>query len=659
MSAPPTVETLERSASAVKRIESGRIEGALGPSDDSTAAWISRAAIVSVAIGLFRYTWAHWGDFQLDCGREVYVPAAILQGKLLYRDIWYMYGPLAPYVQSGLFRIFGIHMNVLYGFGLTLAIGVALVTFEIGRRLTLGVIASLVTPLFFLAEAFHPFIFNFAFPYSYAACLGSFLGLACLYFVLRHCSTRRSSYLACAALLGGLVLLTKQEIGYACLLLLAFEISALHLIHRSKTELAKNALWYVAGLAPAAAVYGWFIWKVSAKVLLIENWISTPGTYFMRTFGKKMMGDQGFRFDPSELMEFAEFAVLSLVLWWAVAWLNARMIERFRLRSRRSIALLILGNLIPVAIVLHTSWAAKLLLVPLMRTFGNRAFFIETLAGIRGFLGPIILPKGIFLVGIVFLGCSLYKLWRTRHLGLPECALAIYALLVGLRQMAGVSQQTAVFFNISLVLIFIIVLKQAVNWASGNLDATRRGWLVTSFLAAEGVCLFLMHFPNPTPQPTALTTSIGTIYTEPDIAALAPQIMSFMKAHTKNGKDVLALPEAPILYVLTGMECPTRWYSLVPGYVAPEQEPEYIQEIKAADIKYVLISNRDVHEYGIAPFGVGYNQSIYHWIMANYVKVGQFGPLNSSARAFAMAAYAKKESVTPGSLKRTQFLPLP
>ncbi len=42
----------------------------------------------------------HWGDFQIDNGRELYVPVSILHGKLLYRDIWYMYGPLAPYQPS-------------------------------------------------------------------------------------------------------------------------------------------------------------------------------------------------------------------------------------------------------------------------------------------------------------------------------------------------------------------------------------------------------------------------------------------------------------------------------------------------------------------------------------------------------------------------------
>src|SRR5258708_16616853 len=144
--------------------------------------WIARAVIVSVAGALAWYTWGHWGDFQIDNGRELYVPAEILKGKLLFRDLWYMYGPLAPYLKALLFRIFGVHLTVLFIFGLTLTIVAALVTFEIARQFHLGLVTSMVPSLFFLVEAFYPFIGIFVVPYSYASSLPSFLGLACFYF---------------------------------------------------------------------------------------------------------------------------------------------------------------------------------------------------------------------------------------------------------------------------------------------------------------------------------------------------------------------------------------------------------------------------------------------------------------------------------------------
>jgi hypothetical protein len=62
--------------------------------------------------------------------------------------------------------------------------------------------------------------------------------------------------------------------------------------------------------------------------------------------------------------------------------------------------------------------------------------------------------------------------------------------------------------------------------------------------------------------------------------------------------------------------------------VAPEQEQEYINEVVSNQVQYVLIANRILAEYKVPGFmNGGYNHSIYRWIMANYVQVGQFGPV--------------------------------
>jgi hypothetical protein len=590
--------------------------------------WPARMAIVLFACAMAWHTWAHWGDFQIDNGRELYVPAEILKGKLLFRDLWYMYGPLAPYLKALLFRIFGVHLTVLYGLGLTLTVGTALLIFEIARFSGLGLIGSLLPSAFFLTESFYPFIRNFVFPYSYAASLGTFLGLACLYFVLRHISSQRDSHLASASVLCSLVVLTKQETGFACVVLLAATIVASDLVRHSQRVLLRRVAICLAALFPAVAVYAWFIAKVSAHTLFIENWVSTPGTYFMRTFSKTTMAEQGFRFVPSELLQAAAFSALGLLLWGLMAFLSAFAVKKWGLQSRWSIAT-----------------ASLIVLLPLW--FGAVAFVVMFPYGVVRFpndftrfvvlpLTEGIFPKGIFLIVFGFL---LNVAWDLRKKPretavLQKAALSSFAVLLGMRQMMELRPNLflcAVYFNVPAFLVFVLVVVQVIRYFCRSLDAQRQNTIIASFLFAETVFLFLLFQPRPDMLPAKFTSEYGSLYTASDAAKLLPQLVDFMKTHTKNGKDILMLPEPPSLYVFSGTEAPTKWYSLVPGELDPVQEPEFIRQAEASQVRYVLISDRSFNEYGVRGFiNRGYSHGIYSWIMANFTKVQQFGPLRDA-----------------------------
>jgi len=279
----------------------------------------------------------------------------------------------------------------------------------------------------------------------------------------------------------------------------------------------------------------------------------------------------------------------------------------------------------------------------------------------------IIFPKGIFFLGVFFLIYAVWKLWRTRKWGaeIQGVALGIYAILDSVRQMMELRPNNiykcAVFFNVPVFLIFVILVDRTIRWAARSLDARRRDFLAGSLLSAETVLLFVLFFPHPESLPAKvttdfgtfyssrdITTDFGTFYTSRDIAILAPQIISFMKTHTKNRKDILVLPEPPTYYVLAGMEAPTRWYSLMPGYLAPEQEPEFIKEAVSNQVRYVLIAHRSMPEYGPIHFGVGYAESIYRWIMANYTKAGQFGPVPGEPYPPYIVSIYEKKDVAPG-----------
>src|SRR6476619_6142273 len=75
--------------------------------------WAGPVAIVLTGIGMTVWTWQTWADVLIDFGREVYVPWQLTQGKVLYRDIAYFNGPLSPYLNTLVFKIFGVSLMSL------------------------------------------------------------------------------------------------------------------------------------------------------------------------------------------------------------------------------------------------------------------------------------------------------------------------------------------------------------------------------------------------------------------------------------------------------------------------------------------------------------------------------------------------------------------
>ena len=75
-------------------------------------------ALLLLAYGLLLLgMWQRWTQPLIDHGREMNLPARLAAGETLYQDVQFLYGPFAPYFNAALYRIFGIHLNVLHTAG--------------------------------------------------------------------------------------------------------------------------------------------------------------------------------------------------------------------------------------------------------------------------------------------------------------------------------------------------------------------------------------------------------------------------------------------------------------------------------------------------------------------------------------------------------------
>ncbi len=597
----------------------GIIGARLGSANED---FVARAAIAAVFIFLTVYTWGRWGDLQIDCGREVYVPVEILKGRMLYRDIWYPYGPLVPYMQAILVWCFGLHLNTFYCFGLFLNLSIAYLVYSLARRL-LPPVTSVVVSIVCLRQGFSEYIFNYVFPYSYAAVVGLVLGLVCIYFLFQYVDTRVNRKLVFASLAAGLALLCKQELGAASLVALGFVMVWDFIENRSFAALFRQALMIAPGVLLAALVYGWFFWRLTPDFMLRENFALSPNSPFMKNVGPRWIAEQGFRLVPSEMRATFASVVFSLGVWFFGArFFSGAISNRWMLPASIGFFILVLiGTASPFG------WAQIPYNLSFMAAFPTGMYWIA----------PVILIAAIAgLPGVPD---------RSTHRIIA--LLAVFAMALASRVMFRILREGySIYYDPPLFIIFMIAVTAVLWFGARRLIRTDRLHLINCFLVVDAVWLLLVPFPEHY-QPVPLETPIGTIFTQPAEAIAVPQMISFVRAQAAAGKHVLILPEFPMLYVMGGTEAPSRWYELVPGLIDSAGENQLISDAESQHVESVIITNRQTFEYGFPYFGIDWGKDIYRWINSNFEQAGEFGKFERRSDApFAALLYKRRQSAS-------------
>ena len=583
-----------------------------------------RGFVLVVAIALAWYSWARWGDIQVDLGREVYVPVEILKGRMLYRDLWYPYGPLVPYVQALLLWCFGVHLNTFYCFGIFLTLSITFLSYSLARRF-IPPIGAAVVSIVCLRQGFWEFLFNYVFPYSYSAVVGLTLVLVCIYFLFQYVDTRSDCRLVLASLAAGLALLCKQEFGAAAMLAIGFVMVWDLVANRSLMGLFHQIFMIAPSILLVALVYGWFFWRLTPDFMLRENFALSPRSPFMKTVGQGYIARGGFRFVPTELATTFAKIVLSLAIWFLAAQFFVVAV-----RKRWMLALSSLG-----LILVLIGWASP-------HWWAHLPYRVCRLAA---------WPIGMYWVAPAILIAAIAGL--PRGLDQPtRCSiglLAAFGMALALRVFVVVPMGGySIYYDPPLFILFMIAVTALLGFGARHLVPTDRLHLINCFLAMDAVWLLLVPFPGHVSKAARVETPIGTIFGEPAEAVLVPQIVSFLRVQAAEGKRVLILPEFPMLYVMGGMDAPSRWYELVPGMLDTVDERQFISDAESQDVEYVIITNRRTPEYGYPYFGIDWGQDIYRWVNTNFVQSGEFGRFARTIDA-PFAALIFKRRTLPGA----------
>lgn len=554
-----------------------------------TRNWLPWVWLAVVYLLLVAVSWKRWVNPIVDCGREMYLPWQIAEGKMLYRDLFFMYGPLVPYWHALLFKVLGVHLNVLYAVGLTLVALQAGLIFVIARRLLSTTFALLAPMLFMTQFAFRPTLGNLVFPYSFNAEYASVLNLIALWLVLRHSEQKLAGKpLVCAGLCVGLSLLAKQEIGVAGLIFLL--IFAVVSIRNSRSAIRDFIAPAGITIALPLLGYGWFASQIGFGSLLHDYLWPREILGQMKFFEQYVVGTL---FAPRAVLYLAGLALLGAGALSAIlfgAWAASRYLHR----------------------VAGTVWIFLVALPLIISDFSDPFFRFLELNHIHA--GNILL---LFIALIVAFRSRSTLLWIT-----------LFAIVSAWRAplFAGISAYSSFFMPASII-VFLWLWTEWIPRLWPKIDIAtwqRHAAIVFSILCALhiGRTVAISHTQLTYP----LSTQRGSMFVHRDIGPVLKETADFILAKTKPNEPLLLFPEEASLYFLCDRHSPSKYYQFAPALIANAREEQcLINDADAAKVRIVTVSNRATTEYGKPYFGLDYYPRIREWLLANFHLVKTIG----------------------------------
>ena len=609
---PAPASPVERDRTSIDAATSNFLDAEGGSKPWNLKTYVALLLLTALwAVQVF-FTWAAWGNLTIDSGHEMYIPTLLAQGKVLYRDVWYPYGPAAPYFNSYLFRLFGVSLNVLYWAGSLSALCSAIFLYLAGKRLSspfLGLTAGAVL----LLQAFQPSLFCFPLPYSFSTVYGCVLGCFFLWIAIVALSKPSTWWILAAGSVAAAALVFKPEFGTACYGTLVPLVAVRGFSQQSWRRIIKDTLAILPGIVACGLVFLWMVSLEGVEFITQENLVGWPTSYFMKRYGKMWLAHNGFTVSGSDfenaLIRAIPIAGVLLatfcVLWWK--------------RSDRQASLV---KIMTVLVVILYLTKTNLLISPLQT--------VELV------LTTIFFPQDMVLYVMVAALVAWGYFWKRRNDNASHWAgIALLFTFSGLLAFRILMKMQAndypIYYNGPVVLSFLFLACLVIPRSGRTRRFVFLGELTICLACLAAAGLPSLRFEAAARKFVPLKTERGTIRVSKRMAENYEAAIKFMKEKDATGETVLSVPEDTSLYFLSGMNCPTRVPLFVPGVLAPgKMTEEMIREIDREPVRYLLWSNRIFSEFGTPVFGRDFDREVGDYLKANYHPVRRLTPVTES-----------------------------
>lgn len=362
-------------------------------------------AIIIACFFLFAWiSWAKLAEPIWDTSHEVEIPARLLAGQLLYRDVETYYGPLAYYANALVLLLFGQHLEAFYIVGLALGLATTLLVYYLAKPLTNAPWAVVCTICLQIYCVFSlGGLFNFVVPYSYGAVYATVLCLVAFTALDRYAQTSKVRWLVLAATTSGFAGLAKQEYGVAAIVALLVGVNlgtAKSFLAKLKQSLLLLLITSICVILPLSLLAQQTSWEQLQRSLLpvSKSQILRESGLFDISIAKTL---------SEWKYKFKTFLATSLVVWGAIAiahWLSKTPL-----------------------ILLRTKWLQVLIEL----TMGV-AIAALGLVSLRLSIPSLPAFKMFFGVEILMLGGLLGARWKLKSLKWLDASIKFFAVVISI-----------------------------------------------------------------------------------------------------------------------------------------------------------------------------------------------------------------------------------
>lgn len=580
-------------------------------------AWCGPVLVGLAFLALTYWTWRKWPDLLIDFGRELYVPWQILNGKILYKDIAYFNGPLSPYLNTLWFRLFGISLISLAFLNLLITAIITFFLYYLVQKFCDKMTGLIFAIIFLIIFAFPHFEiignFNYICPYSHEithGCLLSIIGISLLF---RYSSRQQSSLALLIGTILGLIFLTKIEIFFAAFFTIGAGMILLLLSGKlaPRTILIHSILILIAMVVPILLFTTYFALKMpfsqslkgvcgSLSALFTSNISDTffykkmmgvdkPGTNLLRMWGDFF----------KTLALVAGSAALAIVFEKSsnkkkyLIYLPIIILPLFLLNYRMDNFLLLKGRHLTIIVIAAMLTGLYLYIKNLIDKETSNLIFPFLILSIFSFL---FLAKTILRPGLTQYGFIL---------SMP--AILLFIVLI-LKILPGYLQRYGAH-KFYLILIIALISVDLM----GYLSLSNYIYGIKNYAIGEKDDVFYTYNPEAEVELPKLRPLLPR-------GAIVSELLKEIRTTMPSDTGFVVLPEGIMINYLLRRPSPIPFINFMPPEMAIFGEGNILKALKEQTPGFIILIDRDVREYGVAPFGTDsrYGKEIMEWVTMHY-----------------------------------------